>query len=65
VNGAFDIAYNNRVKNPILMHNLYLSIFLQTLYDSGASRPITSRYNRMYTTIVTSYFEKRAVWNYL
>jgi hypothetical protein len=34
---------------------IILSIFCQPLHVAGVSRPIIRRYNRMYTTIGTSY----------
>jgi len=45
----------NRVKKNQLDVQLILSIFRQTLHVSVVSRPIISRYNRMYTTIGTHY----------
>ena len=46
----------NRVKKNKLEAQLILSIFRQPLRVSGLSRPITRRYNRIYTTISTYYW---------
>jgi len=43
----------NRVKKSQLDAQLILSIFRQPLHVSSVSRPIITRYNRMYTTIGT------------
>ena len=42
-----------RVKKNQLVAQFILTIFRQTLQVSGVSRPITRRYNRMYTTVGT------------
>jgi len=44
-----------RIKKNQLDAQLILSIFRQPLHVWGASGPIISRYNRMYTTIGTYY----------
>ena len=56
--GAFDTAYNNRVKKTQLDAQLTSR---QSLHISGLSRPIITRYKRMYLKIVTYYFEKRII----
>jgi len=45
----------NRAKKNKLDAQLILSIFRQPLHVSGVSRPISRRYNCMYTTISTYY----------
>jgi len=44
---------DNRVKKNQLDAQHILSIFLQPLNVLGLSRPISRRYNRMYTTVGT------------
>jgi len=46
---------HNRVKENQIDAQIILSIFRQPLHVSGVSRPIISRYNRMYTTVGTYY----------
>ena len=45
----------NCVKENQLDAQLILSMFRQPLHVSGVSRPIITRYNRMYTTVGTYY----------
>ena len=45
----------NRVKKNQLDTQVILSTFRQPLHVSGVYRPLIRRYNRMYTTIGTSY----------
>ena len=47
--------YDRVMKKKQLDAQLIPNIFRQSLHVSGVSRPIISRYNRIYTTIVTYY----------
>jgi hypothetical protein len=46
----------NRVKKSQFEARIILSIFRQPLYVSAVSRPISRRYNLMYTTTTGTYY---------